>query len=75
MPEMDGDVAIHEICQTRPIPFILISAYSKPDGMLDAGGQVARAYLTKPVRRDDLVDAIDAVAGALPHENGAITPL
>lgn len=61
MPEMDGDVAIHEICQNSPIPFILISAYSKPAGVLDTFGSVSRTYLTKPVRRDDLIDAIEQV--------------
>jgi len=63
MPEMDGDVAIHEICQTSPVPFILISAYSKPEENLDGFGSVRRAYLTKPVRRDDLEDAIAQVSG------------
>ena len=61
MPEMDGDVAINEICQTSPVPFILISAYSKPEDMLNIVGTVRRAYLTKPVRRDDLEDAINQV--------------
>jgi response regulator NasT len=62
MPEMDGDEAIHEICQTCPIPFILISAYSKPGATLTVVDSVRRAYLTKPVRRDDLMDAIDEVS-------------
>src|SRR5262245_7446369 len=56
MPVMDGDIAIQEICKTSPVPFILISAHGKPDGMLDNFGQLRRTYLTKPVRRDDLVD-------------------
>ena len=64
MPEMDGDVAVHEICQNSPIPFILISAYSKPAGVLDTFGSVSRTYLTKPVRRDDLIDAIEQVCPA-----------
>lgn len=67
MPEMDGDEAIHEICQTRPVPFILISAYSKPEGVLSGFDQVRRAYLTKPVRRDDLVEAIDEVFSSREH--------
>jgi CheY-like chemotaxis protein len=61
MPEMDGDVAINEICRSAPIPFILISAYSKPDGMLDDCGTVRRTYLTKPVRREVLEQAIKQV--------------
>ena len=61
MPELDGDVAVQQICQDHPIPFILISAYSKPAGMQDCFGAVRRTYLTKPVRRDDLQDAIELV--------------
>ena len=61
MPEMDGDVAVQQICQDSPVPFILISAYSKPEGMLEGFGSVRRTYLTKPVKRDDLQDAIEQV--------------
>jgi CheY-like chemotaxis protein len=64
MPEMDGDVAIQQICQFWPIPFILISAYSKPIAMLEAFGAIGRAYLTKPVKRDDLIEAIEEVCPA-----------
>ncbi len=70
MPEMDGDVAVHEICQNSPIPFILISAYSKPAGTLDSYGSVSRTYLTKPVKRDDLVDAIEQVCPANSEHDG-----
>jgi two-component system, response regulator PdtaR len=61
MPEMDGDVALQQICQDSPVPFILISAYSKPEGMLDGFGSARRTYLTKPVKRDNLQDAIEQV--------------
>jgi CheY-like chemotaxis protein len=71
MPEMDGDVAVQEICQNEPIPFILISAYSKPDGMLASFGSVRRTYLTKPVKRDDLVNAIEQVCPANAGHNGS----
>ena len=64
MPEMDGDIAVAQICQLWPIPFILISAYSKAAGMLDGFGSVRRTYLTKPVKRDDLEDAIELVCPA-----------
>jgi len=64
MPEMDGDVAIDEICQSTPIPFILISAYSKPEAALQRFSSVSQAYLTKPVRRDDLEAAIERVCPA-----------
>lgn len=70
MPEMDGDVAVHEICQFSPVPFILISAYSKPTGMLDSFGSVSRTYLTKPVKRDDLEDAIERVCPDTSEHDG-----
>jgi CheY-like chemotaxis protein len=71
MPEMDGDVAVEEICRKSPTPFILISAYSKPDGMVTSFGSVPRTYLTKPVKRDDLVNAIEKVCPAGPEHNGS----
>jgi response regulator NasT len=64
MPEMDGDVAVEEICRSQPTPFILISAYSKPTDILNGYGTVSRTYLTKPVKRDDLEDAIELVCPA-----------
>jgi response regulator NasT len=59
MPDMDGDVAIQQICQSSPTPFILVSAYSKP--VVDDFGPVGWTYLTKPVRRGDLEGAIAKV--------------
>lgn len=61
MPEMDGDVAIAEICRDVPTPFILVSAYSKPARMSNGCGSVGRAYLTKPMKREDLEAAIEQV--------------
>jgi len=61
MPNMDGDVAIAEICRERPTPFILISAYSKPSTISDGCEAVRRAYLTKPMKRSDLEAAIEQV--------------
>ncbi len=59
MPELDGDAAIEKICESRPTPFILVSAYSKP--VILNCDSVGRAYLTKPVKRDALEAAIKAV--------------
>ena len=69
MPEMDGDDAVAEICEQRPTPYILVSAYSKPVEM-NAHTAVGRAYLTKPVKRDDLEQAIKIVW----KENSSIPP-
>jgi response regulator NasT len=63
MPDMDGDVAIRQICSDRPTPFILISAYSKPFS-LDGFDSICRAYLTKPIKRDVLEEAIEQVCPA-----------
>jgi response regulator NasT len=61
MPVMDGDVAIEQICRNCPTPFILVSAYSKPTELSEVTGSTRRAYLTKPVKRENLVDAIETV--------------
>ena len=66
MPEMDGDVAVQLICENEPTPFILISAYSKPAETLAGFGSVAQTYLTKPVKRDDLEDAIEQACPTRP---------
>jgi YesN/AraC family two-component response regulator len=64
MPDMDGDVAIQQICSGRPTPFILISAYSKSSYSPDGAGAIGRAYLTKPIKRENLEDAIAQVCRA-----------
>jgi response regulator NasT len=61
MPVLDGDDAIQEICSDRPTPFILISAYSKPTSLPDGLEGVDYVYLTKPVKREDLEQAIEQV--------------
>jgi CheY-like chemotaxis protein len=65
MPSMDGDEAIAEICRESPTPFILVSAYSKPTRLSDGYGSVSRAYLTKPMKRGDLENAIEQVCPAV----------
>jgi len=64
MPDLDGDDAIQQICSVRPTPFILISAFSKPANMHDRFGAGSWAYLTKPVKREDLEEAIEQVCPA-----------
>jgi CheY-like chemotaxis protein len=61
MPDMDGDEAIHSIFLDRPTPFILVSAYSKPANITDELAAVGWTYLTKPIKRDDLEEAIALV--------------
>ncbi len=58
MPEMDGLEALAEICSDRPLPAILVSAYSDEDLLRRAEENYVMAYLVKPVRQADLVAAI-----------------
>ncbi len=66
MPDMDGTAALRQICQQRPVPFILISAYSQPATCPEGLGHCGWAYLTKPVDRQDLAAAIARAAGRTP---------
>jgi CheY-like chemotaxis protein len=63
MPGMDGDDAVRQICEQRPIPFILVSAYSKPSCVRGDVHAVGWEYLTKPIRRDHLEAAIGRLFG------------
>jgi response regulator NasT len=58
MPEMDGIEAAVQICQQRPIPVILVSAFHDPDLIQRAESDHIMAYLVKPVKRADLETAI-----------------
>jgi len=58
MPDMDGDTAIRQICHLQKTPFILISAYSKATLIPEKFAAARGAYLTKPVKRTDLEEAI-----------------
>jgi len=59
MPQLDGDAAVREIWKTRPVPAILISAFTPPAGIVLSDTNHPRwFYLSKPVRRLDLEAAI-----------------
>ncbi len=51
MPEMDGLQALEEICPDRPLPAILVSAYSDEDLVRRAEENYVMAYLVKPVKQ------------------------
>jgi two-component system, response regulator PdtaR len=70
MPGMDGDDAVRQICLEHPVPFILVSAYSKPACVPGDVSAVRWEYLTKPIKRDHLEAAIGRLFGA----NGSKTP-
>jgi CheY-like chemotaxis protein len=58
MPEMDGDQAIEAICARHPIPFILVSAYSKSIDLPKSLRSSRWHLLTKPITRHELESAI-----------------
>jgi response regulator NasT len=58
MPELDGIEASRQICQERPVPVILVSAYHDPGLIERAAGDHVLAYLVKPIGIADLQPAI-----------------
>ena len=67
MPTMTGPEAASEIAAERPIPMVILSAYSDTRTVEDAVRAPIFHYLVKPVDPDDLAPAI-AVARARFHE-------
>lgn len=63
MPMMTGPEAAHQIASERPIPIIILSAYSDSRTVDEATRSPIFHYLVKPVDPDDLAPAI-AVARA-----------
>ena len=58
MPDIDGLQAIHEICASKSIPSIIVSAQSGSDLLVRAGNELVFAFLVKPIKMDDLRPAI-----------------
>jgi response regulator NasT len=58
MPRTDGIEAAERITQARPIPIILLTAYSEAQLVERAAQANISAYLMKPVSEDDLLPAI-----------------
>ncbi len=58
MPEMDGIEAARTITQERPIPIILLTAFSEKELAERAAEANVAAYLMKPVSESDLLPAI-----------------
>ncbi len=66
MPELDGDIAVQQICAIRPTPFVLISAYQESHKIIETAS-VRQMQLTKPIKLHDLLEAIHRVT--MPLEN------
>jgi len=58
MPELDGIAAAQQITARRPIPVILLTAYSEPELVERATEAGVFAYLVKPVSEEDLLPTI-----------------
>ncbi len=58
MPLVDGIEAAERITRTRPIPIILLTAYSEAQLVERAAQANISAYLMKPVSEEDLLPAI-----------------
>jgi response regulator NasT len=58
MPVMDGIEAAERITQARPIPIILLTAYSEAQLVERAAQANISAYLMKPVSEEDLLPVI-----------------
>lgn len=58
MPLVDGIEAAERITQARPIPIILLTAYSEAQLVERAAQANIAAYLMKPVSEEDLLPAI-----------------
>lgn len=58
MPGLDGISAAREITDRRPIPVILLTAYSEPELVERATEAGVFAYLVKPVSEEDLLPTI-----------------
>ena len=59
MPVMDGIDAARAMLEERPIPIVMITAYSQRDVVARAVEAGAFGYLVKPFREADLVPAIE----------------
>jgi len=58
MPELDGIEAARRIVEARPIPVVIVSAYTERSLVVRAAEAGAFGYLAKPFRPDDLLPAI-----------------
>lgn len=58
MPELDGISAARAIVARRPIPVVLLTAYSEPELVERATEAGVFAYLIKPVSEEDLLPTI-----------------
>ena len=58
MPGMDGITATHKIMEERPVPIIMLTAYSDNESVERALEAGACAYLVKPIDSTQLIPAV-----------------
>jgi response regulator NasT len=61
MPDLDGLTAAEMITADRPVPILMLSAYSDRDLVNRAASLAVHGYLVKPARDADLAAAIEMV--------------
>lgn len=61
MPETSSDSLLRTIWSSRSIPVLLVSAYACPSWLEREGADQLYCYLSKPVRRSDLLAAIESL--------------
>ena len=60
MPNLDGVEAARRVYAERPMPIVMLTAYSDPALVVRAIGAGVFGYLTKPFEERDVVPAIQA---------------
>ncbi len=73
MPEKDGLAAAAEIYRAHPLPIILLSANFGPEFLERARRSHVLAYLVKPIKRADLVSALEIAADWIQRQHLAAT--
>jgi CheY-like chemotaxis protein/AcrR family transcriptional regulator len=63
MPKLDGIEAISRIRRARPIPVVLLTAYTDEELVSRAVDAGIGGYLVKPFREDDLLPALHTAIG------------
>ncbi len=59
MPELDGLETAQKIMRTRPIPIVMLTAFSQRDLVEQAKAAAVFAYLVKPVKEESLGVTLD----------------
>lgn len=62
LPEMDGVQTTRHLMEKRPVPVVIITAYSDDDTVRSATEAGACGYLVKPVSRSQLLSALHVAA-------------